>query len=296
VSGPDEATPPDARAPVAVLDHVAVAVERWADAWPRYVEELGGAWASGGVNVGFGPAQLRFGNGARLEVLQPCDWEANPFLRRFLDQHGPGPHHLTFKVPDIRQALARVSAAGFDPVGVDLRDPTWQEAFLHPRQAGGVVVQLAQSATEWASPPPKGFPRPATAPADLEHVTHVVADLGPALALFHDLLGGTVVADGDHAGDAWRSVDLAWTGPLRLRLVGPSDDGPSPAVERFLDGRPGHVHHLAMTVSDPAVVGDALRPGPVLGVAGPCPVVEPARNLGVRLVLRTPHQDPAGVG
>jgi methylmalonyl-CoA/ethylmalonyl-CoA epimerase len=75
----------------ATLDHVAIAVERWADAWPRYAVGLGGAWSSGGFNVGFGPAQLRFANGARLEVLQPWQPEANPFLRRFLDASGPGP-------------------------------------------------------------------------------------------------------------------------------------------------------------------------------------------------------------
>jgi hypothetical protein len=52
-----------------VLDHVAVAVERWADAWPRYVSGLGGKWASGGFNVGFAPAQVAYTNGAELEVL-----------------------------------------------------------------------------------------------------------------------------------------------------------------------------------------------------------------------------------
>ncbi len=89
----------------AALDHVAVAVERWADAWPRYAVELGGAWSSGGFNVGFGPAQLRFANGARVEILQPWEPEENPFLRRFLDRHGPSPHHLTFKVPDLASAI-----------------------------------------------------------------------------------------------------------------------------------------------------------------------------------------------
>src|SRR5580700_7494616 len=113
------ASPPPATgdgAATVVLDHVAVAVERWTDAWPRYVHQLGGTWHSGGVNSGFSPAQLSFGNGARVEILQPWEPESNPFLRRFLDSSGPGPHHLTFKVPDIEATLARVGDAGFDPV------------------------------------------------------------------------------------------------------------------------------------------------------------------------------------
>ncbi|HUO47911.1 MAG TPA: VOC family protein [Acidimicrobiales bacterium] len=290
----------------AMLDHVAVAVEQWADAWPRYAVDLGGAWSSGGLNVGFGPAQLRFANGARLEVLQPWKPEANPFLRRFLDTNGPGPHHLTFKVTDLDRALDAAAAGGFDPVGVDRSDPTWQEAFLHPRQATGIVVQLAQAAGEWVSPPPEGFPTDRRyPPASLEHVTHAVADLGPALALFRDLLGGTVRGQGTDGTASRRFVDLGWSGPLALRLVGPADgngersgDGGgrrAGALAAHLAGRPGRVHHLRLAVPEPWTVpgtvpcdgdGDVAGASSALGVGDePAWLVEPADNLGARLVL-----------
>src|SRR5207302_8845724 len=55
------------------LDHIAIAVERWADAWPRFVVELGGRWASGGRGPGFAPSQYEFADGMRLEVLEPND-------------------------------------------------------------------------------------------------------------------------------------------------------------------------------------------------------------------------------
>src|ERR1700722_15373632 len=155
---------PSAGGAAVVLDHVAVAVEQWTDAWPRYVHQLGGIWHSGGVNIGFSPAQLSYANGARIEILQPWDPDANPFLRRFLDHSGPGPHHLTFKVPDIEATLDRARHAGFDPVGVRLSDAHWREAFLHPRQATGVVVQVAQAASDWVGPAPEGFPAPPPTP------------------------------------------------------------------------------------------------------------------------------------
>src|SRR6202140_1023796 len=110
----------------ATLDHVAVAVERWSDVWPRYAVELGGEWNSGGLNVGFGPAQLRYANGGRVEILQPWQPEYNPFLRRFLDRHGPGPPHLTFKVPDLALAIDLARDAGFTSVGVDLGNADWK--------------------------------------------------------------------------------------------------------------------------------------------------------------------------
>jgi catechol 2,3-dioxygenase-like lactoylglutathione lyase family enzyme len=285
------------------LDHVAVAVERWSDAWPRYVHELGGTWHSGGVNIGFSPAQLKYANEARVEILQPWEPETNPFLRRFLDHSGPGPHHLTFKVPDIEAALRQVRDAGFDPVGVRLEDPRWREAFLHPRQASGVVVQLAQAEHEWIGPAPEGFPTgPFPPTTSLHHVTHAVGDLDSALELFQGLLGGHITARHTASGYDWESVDVTWPGPLALRLVSPTADAdPTSALRTWLGDRPGRVHHLAFELPGPgpapdgsageaAVVGaDRSRagfPGVVPG-QGVVRVVTPGDNLGTGLVLWT---------
>ncbi|HEY4946504.1 MAG TPA: VOC family protein, partial [Acidimicrobiales bacterium] len=141
-----------------VLDHVAHAVPRWQDVWTRYAVDLGAEWNSGGPGPGFAPAQLRFGNGARVEVLMPHRVEVNDFLDRFITNNGPGPHHLTFKVPDLQAALERVVEAGFEPIGVDVSDPEWKEAFIHPKRATGVVVQLAEQRIPWVSPPPDDYP------------------------------------------------------------------------------------------------------------------------------------------
>jgi hypothetical protein len=283
------------------LDHVAVAVESWAEAWPRYAVGLGGGWSSGGQNVGFAPAQLRFANGGRVEILQPWRSEDNPFLRRFLDRHGPGPHHLTFKVPDLASALDQGRAAGFSPVGVDLSNADWKEAFLHPRQATGIVVQLAQATYAWESPPPEGFPtsRPHAA-ASLVRVTHAVADLDTALALFEGLLGGRRTTRASAPDRTWEFADLEWPGPPRLRLVSPTSDagGPIPRagtpLGAWLGELSGRVHHLVFARPRPhdeehvdEHAEGALRtdvPG-LLSEEGPARVVEPQDNLGTRLVL-----------
>jgi methylmalonyl-CoA/ethylmalonyl-CoA epimerase len=59
-------------------------------------------------------------------------------------------------VPDIQLALDRVQAAGYHPVGTNLEHEAWRETFLHPRETGGVLLQLAQ-----ADP---GVPPPLTQP------------------------------------------------------------------------------------------------------------------------------------
>jgi len=45
---------------------------------------------------------------------------------------------------------------GYSIVGYDDSDPDWKEAFLHPRQAQGIVVQFAETHAAAPSPPPSG--------------------------------------------------------------------------------------------------------------------------------------------
>ena len=260
------------------LDHVAVAVERHADAWPRYGADLGGTWYAAGPGDGFNWAQLAFANGMRLEVLEPADVERNDFLRRFLDRNGPGPHHLTFKVGDITQALDAASAAGYEPVNVNLSHPGWKEAFLHPKDALGVVVQLAQAAhdDEW-TPPAPDFPASGRDRATLLRVSHAVASLDDGLMLFRDLLGGRPVEHGGDDDAAW--VELAWPGPGRVRLLEPTSTA-SPLVA-WLDGRSGRVHHVAFAITDPRAVEGAVADG------GGQFELAPRHAQGTRLLLAT---------
>jgi methylmalonyl-CoA/ethylmalonyl-CoA epimerase len=297
-----------------VLDHVAHAVPSWQTVWDRYVVELGAEWSSGGPGPGFAPAQLRFGNGARIELLMPCAVEENDFLDRFITANGPGPHHLTFKVPDLAAAIDRATRAGFDPIGIDFSDPEWMEAFIHPKQATGVVIQLAEAPSPWSSPPPDDFPTGrrqrhdgggAVNPSSLRRVVHAVVDLGVATSLFIDLLGGRPVGQGADPGYRW--IDLEWGGPLALRLVGPTTPTapPSPvapvapgvasALQHWLGARTGRVHHLELAVEEPERVPGARPleathaiPGePVAeGVSEAGWIIEPETNAGLRLVLR----------
>jgi len=247
------------------LDHVAIAVEDHEQAWPRYAADLAGEWVSGGDAVGFAAAQLRYANGMKLEILRPANVHLNDFLRRFLDRNGPGPHHLTYKVADIHAGIAAAEGAGYRPVNAQLDDPNWKEVFLHPKDAPGVVVQLAQASGTWESPPPPALPAPRQEkPAALLHVAHAVADLADGLRLFESLLSGQRIAEGGSDDDHTRWVELGWSGPGRVRLVQPTS--PDSPVAHWLDGRPGRVLHLAFETDGEGVV-------------------EPDENLGTRLVL-----------
>jgi catechol 2,3-dioxygenase-like lactoylglutathione lyase family enzyme len=227
----------------------------------------------------------------------PYDPQVNDFLERFLTRHGPGPHHLTFKVPHLPTAIDQARRSGFDPVGIDLSDPEWMEAFLHPAQATGVVVQLAEAPSAWTSPPPGDFPselrqrKDGSGPvsgSDLTRVVHAVADLDRASALFVDLLGAEPVDRGTRPDHRW--VELDWGSPLRVRLISPNEASPDSALTSWLGKRPGRVHHLELVTEEPEALANA-RPGDagLLGLDshedGTYWVIPPGDNSGLGLVV-----------
>jgi methylmalonyl-CoA/ethylmalonyl-CoA epimerase len=176
------------------LDHVAIGLASAAQAGPWLVGELGGEPYAAGPGIGFGFWQLCFARGGVIEVLEP-DGAPGGFLHRFLDARGPGIHHVTFKVPDLRASIERAQGLGYAVVGVSELFPAWKEAFLHPKQAQGIVVQLAEShpelePEEWAPPPFPSLPPAAPQRADVRGVLMRAANEERSRHQWETLLGG----------------------------------------------------------------------------------------------------------
>jgi methylmalonyl-CoA/ethylmalonyl-CoA epimerase len=202
----------------AVLDHLAIGTPALADGWELFGGVLGGTWAYGMDSPGYWWGQLRFASGPKVELLTPTGGPDAAFLERFLAARGAGPHHFNFLVSDIGATLARVRALGIEPVGVNLGNPHWQEAFLHPRNAYGIVIQVAQQAGEpRADTPPAGLPAPGGS-ASFGLIEHHVGDLAGATRLFTEALDGRLEdAGGDTASSD--TAELTWPGGKRIRLV-----------------------------------------------------------------------------
>lgn len=137
----------------AVFDHAAVAAPRLRDLLPIYHELLGGTFLNGGDNlrVGYRALQVAYPDGSKIELMEPL--RGSTFFDSFVASKGWGLHHVTFKVADIRGTIAVLEERGFTLAGVFLDDEFWKEAFLHPRQAGGTLVQLAETGPGY--PPPQ---------------------------------------------------------------------------------------------------------------------------------------------
>lgn len=122
----------------------------------RSIEEGRAFWEACGLSVehveevpqeGVRVAFLSCGESA-IELLEPLS--ADSPVGRFLADRGPGVHHVCFASDDLDGDDRRLRAAGIRL----LREAPTQGAggsrvqFVHPRSAGGVLVELAQEERE----------------------------------------------------------------------------------------------------------------------------------------------------
>jgi methylmalonyl-CoA/ethylmalonyl-CoA epimerase len=229
------------------FDHIAIAARRMTDGPAVLVGALGGRpTGDGGPSGAYTWGHWGFTGGGRLEILEPLGDDG--FLHRFLAARGPGVHHVTFVVPVLQQACDRAGALGYRIVGFDDSDPGWAEAFLHPKEALGIVVQIVESRAPGG--PRRVWPAPAGPPAPPPPVTMVglrlrARSVERADTQWSQILKGSRQAAADGA------LVYRWPGsPMRIAVdVDPAAEEGPVAIE-YVSDRP---------------VDLAATPHPVLG-------------------------------
>lgn len=128
-----------------IVDHVGIAVHSLDEALPVW-ETLSGAAGTGREVVESQGVEVVFvGSGAgRIELMAPTRPDSP--VARFLERRGSGMHHVCYRVPDISAALAALSEEGFELIDREPRSGAHghRVAFLHPRSANGVLVELVE--------------------------------------------------------------------------------------------------------------------------------------------------------
>ena len=132
------------------VDHIGIAVPNLEAALPLWRDALGLEFV--GIEV-VPHDQVRVAilkspgeGGARVELLEPTSPDSP--VAKFLARRGPGIHHLALRVDDLVARMAKMSAAGKPALvpaprrGAEGSSVT----FLHPKSAGGVLVELVQLA------------------------------------------------------------------------------------------------------------------------------------------------------
>jgi methylmalonyl-CoA/ethylmalonyl-CoA epimerase len=131
----------------ATLDHIGIAVADLAAALAFYRDALGleigpaEDVASQSVRAHFVPLEQ---GGAAIELLEAT--AADSPIAKFVEKRGPGLHHITLRVDDIRGALAMLKTRGVRLIDEVPRPGAHGTlvAFIHPSAAHGVLVELVQ--------------------------------------------------------------------------------------------------------------------------------------------------------
>jgi methylmalonyl-CoA epimerase len=130
------------------LDHVAIAVRRLEERIPFY-RDLLGMPLSAVEEVREEKVRVAIlGSGAgRVELLEASG--AGSPVEKFLRERGEGIHHLCFVVDSVEKACDRLRAGGVRLVG-GIREGSEGSkiAFLHPKDAGGVLIELREARRE----------------------------------------------------------------------------------------------------------------------------------------------------
>jgi len=127
--------------PLGKLDHIGISVRSLAEARPFFEDVLGATFLFEAESPQAGYKLQEFDlNGLTIELLAPLG--SDSFLHKFLEKRGEGMHHLTFRVPDTKQKVAELKSQGVRIVDETEWSPKSYEAFISPRSAHGVLIQM----------------------------------------------------------------------------------------------------------------------------------------------------------
>ena len=132
------------------IDHVGIAVADLDEAIAFYRDTFGFVSVHEEVNEeqGVREAMLAVGDGStRIQLLAPLSDTST--IAKFLDRNGPGVQQVAYTVEDIDAVCATLRERGLRLLYDQPRHGTSDSRvnFIHPKDAGGVLVELVEPAT-----------------------------------------------------------------------------------------------------------------------------------------------------
>jgi methylmalonyl-CoA/ethylmalonyl-CoA epimerase len=133
------------------IDHVGVAVPDFDQAVAFYRDTFGMALIHEETNEeqGVHEAMMAVGDsGSCVQILAPLSPEST--IAKFLERSGPGLQQVAYRVEDVEKVCATLRERGVRLLYPEPRRGTAGSRinFVHPKDAGGVLVELVQPAAE----------------------------------------------------------------------------------------------------------------------------------------------------
>lgn len=132
-------------APALKVDHIGIAVKSITDVIHFYTQQLGvqGMHEEIIADQQVKAVFLPLGE-TDIELLEPTSPDSP--IARFLEQRGPGLHHVAYAVEDVAEALRSAKAAGYRLID-EVPRPGGQGkmiGFVHPKDTHGALTEFCQ--------------------------------------------------------------------------------------------------------------------------------------------------------
>ena len=128
------------------INHIAILVDDL-EAGLSFWRDALGLELSHSEDVPVEQAQIAFmpAGESEIELVRPTAGDFG--LARYLEKRGPGMHHICLEVEDIDGLLAQLKGMGIQLINEEprLRPDGTRYAFIHPKSANGVMVELYES-------------------------------------------------------------------------------------------------------------------------------------------------------
>ena len=140
------------------IDHVGIAVRDLDEAIAFYADAFGMTVRHQETNEEQGVREAMVGVGDTeqcIQLLAPLDETST--IAKFLDRSGPGLQQLAYRVTDVEAVSAVLRERGLRLLYDEPRRGTSDSLvnFVHPKDAGGVLVELVQPAEKLVQPAEK---------------------------------------------------------------------------------------------------------------------------------------------
>lgn len=200
-----------------------------------------------------GTSQVR-GTDVEFEVIEPA---GDGFLRRFIDEEGPGLHHIAVETESLDQTIKEMDRLNLTPFGGIADDGDWRFTFIHPSESGGVLWQIFES-----SATPRDLDRRAGGGLvellRVDHVSMATQDLDWQLEWQAQVFGF-------EQENRWEDEELGYKGAvmthprsqLRFEMMQPAR--PDSHIKKFIDTRRPGLHHVCCEVASVDRAVAALR-------------------------------------